>query len=247
MSLKTELKSVSDNLVLLPTGLYRMDNRKIAESESLALELLHSFGTGSTLRILSHPGLMGKYCASHFQLVAGEGSVAFTMPSDLKLSIESVKADLLQLSFDTGKHPYANYLEAVMMQLYIDGMAMGKKLSGGVWMSSQYSGNSASVNQLELMIQLRNDSIYAVSDILKTYPKEFTMSFDKFELSPYQANNSQYMTWMEYRILQIRHKNLLQEIAVQSKILGAEEKAVIEQEIKRVEALKQSYPVTIEG
>ena len=112
-------------------------------------------------------------------------------------------------------------------------------------MSSTYGGKSADISQLELLIQLKNDSIYAVSDQLKTYPKVFTHSFSRFELPPYQDGHSSRITYLEYRILQIKHKNLLQQIAVQSRYLNAEEKAEIEQEIIRIEEMKKTYPVTI--
>lgn len=244
LRLRRTLAQEQGQMVLLPSGLYNLDNVLIPDTQELAGELLRTFPTGATLAIQERPGLTS-YHSDHFTEVRGPAQTGWSTVGDLLLSIEFVRQEISRFHFDPARHPYHNYLEAVLMQLFIDGLALGKKLAGGVWLSDSEGSNSADVRQLEIMIQMKNDTIYTVSDILKTYPAVFTMNFAKFELPAYRAWLPGEQSALEYRILQIRHKNLLQEIAVQSKVMNADDKKSIEDEIHRIEEIKSTYPVTL--
>lgn len=243
-----QLKNHSGSLVLLPTGLYRMDNTLIDGSADTAGNLLQVYPVGAELQTGRLPLLPGLALqASHFVQVSHTScGAAWPVPPDQDLSIEKVRDTLLGLRYSESSHPYRNYLEAACIQLYIDGLALGKKLSGGVWLSDAAGSAETGVWVLEALIQLKNEAIYAVSAILKQYPLVFTANFSRFIFPAWRDNLPLEQGRLEYLALQLRHKNLLQELATQSRVMTAQDRQTIEDEIREVEVLKSGYPVKIE-
>lgn len=247
IKLAITLKKMNCLLWYLPDGLYTPENKYIHGS-NLLKDLFREYPFGSVFKIKKENIKFFSRLKNAFQQQFPYKSSYFKSIDFRKLNYEHICNEIKKFQYDKNKTPYENYLEAVVIQLTIQSFNYGKSLVGGVWGSGAVLSNIRNKGKgtfayFAANIQEKNDFIAQLKKKREEYPDDYILSACEYKIKEFNKNTSQYASLMEYRILQIRYKIILQEICLHSYYFTEKEKIKFDKEYNRIKILMKTYPV----
>jgi hypothetical protein len=237
------LKKLEGPFVLLPDGLYTMKNQYVRDSLLLKNKL--PFLTGDLLKLVPKPRLNG--WNRNFQAVDLYHNISFESVNVRELDLDLVLTEIKALLFSREKDPYENFLEVVLIKALMESLNDSKSLLGGIWamgglMSSVARRGKSSFAYFAQNIEEKNRIIIALKEKLNDYPDRFVKMLSDHGLTAFSKSRSPAATFLEYRVLQVRYKIVLQEICLHSSYLTGEEKKKYDDRLTRIKALLLTYP-----
>jgi len=242
-----ELIHAEEPVCFLPDGLYKKDNIYINNSNLIVKELKKQYQYGTWLKIKNKGEQRKLKIEELFQEEIKYQSHAFNVQSPRELTLNQLLSDINQLKYDIKKDPYENFLEAVLIRLLIDSLNIGKALLGSIWQSGGLSSKEKKFGKSNFTyftshIQDKNIIIQKLRLKLSKYPENFVYISSDFKVGKFNKNHSQHAVFLEYRILQVRFKTILQWICLQAQFFTPKDKQIFDDKFNTIQDLLHSYP-----
>lgn len=243
------LKTVDVPVCLLPDGFYSSyDNTYLKDSNQI-IDEFKSYALGSLFRVqkenLSYRNISwNKIFKQEFPYK----TEPFKSINYRELTYDYLLKEIEQYQYDLKRYPYENYLEVVIIHLILQSLTLGKSLLGGVWSSGVLLSNVHKKGRntfayFATNVQTKNDIIAQLKIKLEQYPTQYTDIVNKYKWKEFNEKNSQYGSLLEFRILQIRCKTILQEICLHSHYLTEQDKKKFDNEFKLINHLMSTFPI----
>ncbi|MBU1075753.1 MAG: hypothetical protein KKH98_00575 [Spirochaetes bacterium] len=245
------LKKGDNQLCLLPDGLYSLKNRFIKDSD-LIKDYLKKYSIGTRLKVIKEQiDLFRPDLDKIFLELKPYKSSSFKSIHYHRLTYDLILNEIREFKFKKNKDPYENFLEANIIYMVICSLQYGKTVLGGVWSSGFISNRIRSVRKTSYKyfasnVQSKNELILKLREMIHDYPKVYFQSNDMVKGSAFTEYHSQYATELEYRVLQVKCKLLLQELALHSYYLTDKEKADYDKRFNYLKEMMNSYPVILD-
>ncbi len=241
----------------LPNGLFDLNNQKLPDTFNIINTLKYNFKFGDTLKVDGKIGI--KYLSSTTQISPDIFKVIklfkceeFDSINVRELTREYVLEEIESFHFSLKKNPYENFLEAALISFFINTITTAKNLLGGVWSSGaeiikKVSGGkySTSFGYFVEALSNKNELIQHLKKKLEEYPKELYKNYDELPVTEYREYITTYSAKLEYRILQIKYKNILQDICIYAYYMTDEDKQKYEGLMANIMKALRTYPVKI--
>ncbi len=243
-------KSRGKIFYLLPAGVYDNENNFYASTFTLRQKLIKKgFKIGDALRINDFRLLNYLKDITLFFSPVGNiksSKISATVTDARELTIQEMLEEVSKFKYDKSKTPYENYLEATVVSLFIQSMNNSKSLLGGIWGSGGVKVSYEDIRKdtyahFVWNINSKNEIIIKLRKILYQYPEEMRTMTDMLELTSFNPRHSEYENFLEYRILQIKFKIILQEIILHSYYMSAKDKEYYDKYFRTVKEHLTTY------
>ncbi len=248
LKLKKELKKyLNEYFYILPDGLYLKNNKKIEYSELIIKTILKNYDIGSLIKFKAQDL---KYIPNIITEVKLYNSTKTFESVDIyELTIEYILTEIEQYKYSIKKNPYENFLEVVVLSTMIESLNNSKCLIGGMWSTgSLLTKPKKGKNSFEFFaknVSEKNSYIQILRKKMGEYPKNFPLNAYIIKHPKFNNNKSDYSVFLEYRILQIKYKIVLQKICMHSAYMSEQQKKKFDAEIKLLRRYLSEYPVKI--
>ncbi len=251
LRLYKELKEKTNKVFyILPGGLYDENNTKILYSELIISNLLNKYEVGDTISIyLNRYKDLKDIINKSAEVKKYNFDKKFESVDVFDLTIEYMSDMISKFNFSKMKNPYENFLEAVIINLMIESLNNSKCLIGGLWstgsiLSTPKKGKS-SYEFFVRNVSEKNSYIKEFRKYLEKYPEDLRLRVNELKTPYFKSNRSDYSVFLEYRILQIKYKIVLQEICMHSAYMSDKDKKRFDKEIKLLKERLKGYPVSL--
>ncbi|MBN1897839.1 MAG: hypothetical protein JW827_03595 [Spirochaetes bacterium] len=245
-------RNIGQILYILPEGLYTSDNRILSFTKPFTKILLgKGFELGDCIRLTSL-SLMD-FISNVTDLFEKKTlkpvkTLRIKWSNTRKLTSERLIQDIHKFEYSNKKSPFENYLEACVISYFIQSMNNSKVLITGVWGPGikVTGGQQFKISYSDILenINSRNMTIKQIRDKLSKYPEEMRTATQALGLPFFNKNHSAYTSFLEYRILQIKLKIILQEICLHSYYMSNEEKVYYDKLFRKIKKHMASFPVS---
>lgn len=237
-----DIKLRNCQLTVLPEGLYAIDNEKIKHSEELIKKI--KFHIGSQIKLINSDKNLNfnipdysEYFEINLENIQNNNKINIKnlVLNDFLNEIESYK-------YDQKINPYENFLQYLVLKYFIISIKCKQFFLEGIWGEAK----SEKVKESDLIEDIDAKELLKekVNIILKHFPDYLSKGFVDHDIEKYNPIKSNKMSYLEYRILEIQSKIILQNRCM-SKNLTTEMKDDIDRQINRIRNAKQSFPVVI--
>lgn len=255
-----DLAQVKEVLFLLPNGLFTINNRYIKYSDEIRNKI--NFKNGTSIKVKNNQ-LTGKLILIKWDKLFEEVKLYHSQPFNSvtvkALDLNILFAEITKMGYNLNKNPYENYLEITLIMLLMESLNNSKVLIGSIWSPgglifhkpkpdlTKYGPSIKNINNdydnFIKNINNKNDLVLILRKIISSYPEKLADYVAEYKYQAFNILHSQYSTLLEFRILQIKYKIILQEICLQSYYLTNEAKMQYDAEFKRINSLLESFPV----
>lgn len=250
IKLVQELKKINDLFFVLPNGLFKMNNDYVLYSDLVVRDLPYPMGQTLKIKQEQIKKLKTNFRDIHllFQEAIVYQSREFESINVRELSLPIILGEIEKMNFSIKKNPYENYLEVTVLKFLMESLNNSKALLGGVWSPGRYVASNVkrfgtTYAHFARNIGEKNKIIAYLREKIMGYPDHFIEHVQEFKLQPFNRNNSQYSTFLEYRLIQIRYKIFLQEVCLHSYYLTDETKRKYDDLMQQMKELLTTYPV----
>lgn len=240
------LKNARGPFVLLPDGLYTLRNRYVRDSGLLRPCL--KYDTGDVLEFADAPRFRG--WEGHFKRITPYQSGEFRSVNVRELDLAQLLKEIRGMHFNPERNPFENFLEVALIKSLMQSLNNSKSLLGGIWSTGglMTGGTGYGRNTFAYFarnIEEKNSIILTLKEKLEEYPENFVKMLADYGCSPFNRSHSQAGTFLEYRILQVKYKIVLQELCLHSHYLTADEKKKFDDELKLITRLLSTFPARL--
>ncbi len=248
IKLLNKLKSIESRLCYLPDGLYDFKNRYIHDSDILK-DYLKKFNYGDIFEINQEAIKVIKPDYNEmFKKRDCFSSKSFFSINYRQLTYDVMFNEIQKFQYNDNKNPYENYLEVVVIHMLSQSLTYGKSLLGGVWSSGAVfkkikKRKNDSYRYFAENVQMKNDIMKSLRIKLSKYPDNYVFKADNYVLHEFDKSHSQNASLLEFRILQIQCKMILQEICLHSYYLSVEKKNNYNEKFNKCKRFIKTFPV----
>ncbi len=232
----------------LPHGIFTEDNEYINKTEMLIPHI--NFSIGSPLKIKKvNFNSASKNNLSDFMEEAGlYKSGPFKSVDENDLTIDMILNEIHEFEFDKKRNPFENYLELMVLKYLMESISSKKSLLSGIWGSKEALARSTghargNFSDFICNMEEKNAVLHKIRERINFYPEIFFDHLDEYESGAFNVKHSQYSTFLELRILQIKYKIYLQDRCTQANIMSADIKAKFDERINIIRKLLHTFPV----
>ncbi len=249
IKLHNELKRLQDKyFFLLPTGLYLYNNKKVDNSELIVKSLNKKFLFGDTIEFPSKIDIKNIDNNAELKEIFNYNE-KFEVEDVYALTIEYMENEIEGYNYDEKKNPYENFLEAAIISSIIESLNNSKCLVGGMWSSgsilSKPKKGKSSFEFFAKNVSEKNMFIGKFREKLNSYPDDFIRNTFFIDVPKFTSNRSEYSVKLEYRLLQIKYKIVLQQLCMQSAYMSDKDKLKFDKRVALLKDALNSYPAVI--
>lgn len=246
-------KRIGEKFYILPAGLYDETN-KLLGSTKIMKNILTKRGFKIGDRVVLKKFNFKNYWKNWLRIFEKiiekrlkKLEIKVTNPKEL--TIPDMLEEIKKFGYSKKKTPYENYLEACVLNFFIQSLNNSKSLVGGIWGSGgvrigydEYPRKETFAHFVE-NIHSKNLIIQKLREILYQYPEELRTTTEGIKLPVFSETHTEYESILEYRILQIKFKIILQEICLHSYYMTPEDKKFFDDYFNEVKMHIKTYPV----
>lgn len=247
-------KRIGEKFYILPAGLYDEKNILLKSSRMIKNILTEKgFKIGDRVVIKEFNfKIFWKNWLIIFEKITDKRmrklKIRVTNPKELTL--HDMLGETNKFKYSKKKTPYENYLEACVLNLFIQSLNNSKSLVGGIWGSGgvrigydEYPRKETFAHFVE-NIYSKNLIIQKLKEILYQYPEELRTTTEEIKLPIFSDTHTEYESILEYRILQIKFKIILQEICLHSYYMTPEDKKFFDDYFNEIKRHIKTFPVS---
>jgi hypothetical protein len=235
-------------LYLLPAGLYLEDNRKFKINESLLRKLKKYYNIGDRL-VLKNEKITNIFKPVNEIFVRLDEKrykpIDIESNDPRRLTLDEMIKEIKDYKYEKTSTPYENYLKACVISYFLQSLNYSKSLIGGIWSSD---GMKVEYQKKDLFryfiynIDSKNVLIQKIKPFLYQFPEDMFTRTEDLKLPSFSEFKTSEEIKLEYRVLQIKFKIILQEIMLHSYYMTTEEKQYYDQLYKEVINHLRTYP-----
>jgi phosphopantetheinyl transferase (holo-ACP synthase) len=242
------IKCINKILFVLSPGLFTIDNEYIEGSYTIVDYIKFKIGTPIRIRDNDYKNYTKENLTLFFEPVSLYKSKPFKTINETDLTIDIMLKEIENFKFDKKKTPYENYLEVTLLIYLLESISSRKSLLSGIWGGKEILAKALNTNKghFEEFLENINEKNYIIKKIKKHlafYPEEYFDKLKEYDDFEFDENNSQYATFLNYRILQIKYKIKLQDRCSLINTMDYEQKLKVDSSIHNIKMMMHTYPV----
>ncbi|MDD5065955.1 MAG: hypothetical protein PHF84_02795 [bacterium] len=240
-----QLRKSRGPLFVLPDGLYTRQHQYVRNTGPFVKKT--GWRPGAVLRLRARISL--RNWNDNFIPVRLYQSRKFRSVNERELDLAMLMKEIGKLHYSRKMNPYESFLEVVLIKSLMESMSNSKSLLGSIWSTGGLLSGSqryakSTFAYFARNVQEKNDVLAILQRKLSGYPDRFILYIAEYPLPCFDAGHSQHSTFLEYRILQVRYKLILQDLCIHSSYLTGEEKKRYDKALVRIKELMKTFPVT---
>lgn len=232
----------------MPSGLYTENNERLKNSERYIDKILEKFKIGDRIKIDNFK--IKNYFLNILDVLIlvkekRYSPVNIENPDPRKLTLNEIIEEIKTFKFDLKSTPYENYLKSCMISYFLQSLNYSKSLLSSIWgadgMKIEYPKRDL-FNYFVNNIESKNEIIRSIKFYLYQFPEDMFTKTDALKLTEFEETKTSNEIFLEYRILQIKFKILLQEIMLHSYYMSSDEKIHYDNMYRKIIQHLKTYP-----